>query len=56
MKYSSFGIIPFGQSGHSGHVKPSPADEIYPPININEYKTIKDANARYCSAKLFYYE
>ena len=56
MKYFSLGMTPFGQRGHSGHVNPSPADEIYPPININEYKTIRDANARYFRAKLFYYE
>jgi len=47
IKYSSFGKIPLGQSGQSGHVRPSPAAEIYPPININEYKTIRVAKDRY---------
>ena len=40
-------ITPFGHNGHSGQVNPSPAAEIYPPINIREYKTIIVASARY---------
>jgi hypothetical protein len=50
MKYFSLGNTPFGQSGHSGQVKPSPADEIYPPINMREYKTIRVASERYFKA------
>ena len=52
MKYSAEGIIPFGHIGHSGQVNPNPAAEIYPPININEYKTIRVDNARYWIAKI----
>jgi hypothetical protein len=47
MKYSSEGITPFGHNGHSGQVSPSPAAEMYPPMNISEYKTINAVNARY---------
>jgi hypothetical protein len=36
MKYSSLGKSPFGHIGHSGQVKPKPAADMYPPININE--------------------
>jgi hypothetical protein len=38
---------PFGHWGHSGQVNPSPDAEIYPPINIKEYKTTNVDNARY---------
>jgi hypothetical protein len=54
MKYSSLGIIPFGHKGHSGHVKPKPAAEIYPPINISEYKITRDDSARYLRIKSLY--
>ena len=56
MKYSSLGITPFGHKGHSGHVKPRPAAEMYPPINIREYKITSDDNARYFKIKLLYNE
>ena len=56
MKYSSLGIIPFGHNGHSGHVKPNPAAEMYPPINISEYKITRDARARNFKIKLLYDE
>ena len=52
MKYSSLGKIPFGHKGHSGHVRPRPAAEMYPPMNISEYKITRDANARYFKIKL----
>lgn len=45
--------MPFGHKGHSGHVNPSPAAEMYPPKNISEYNTIIVANARYWIAKIF---
>jgi hypothetical protein len=56
MKYSSLGMTPLGHNGHSGHVNPNPAAEIYPPTNINEYKITKDANARNFRSKLLYNE
>ena len=56
MKYSSLGITPFGHSGHSGHVKPNPAAEMYPPTNMSEYRITRDANARYFRIKLLYNE
>ena len=54
MKYSSSGIIPFGHKGHSGHVKPNHAAEMFPPTNISEYSITRDANARYFRIKLLY--
>ena len=56
MKYSSFGITPLGNNGHSGHVRPSPAAEMYPPTNMSEYKITRDVNARYFRIKLLYNE
>jgi len=50
------GMTPFGHKGHSGHVKPSPAAEMYPPTNISEYNITRDANARYFRNKLLYDE
>lgn len=52
MRKSSSGRNPFGQRGQSGHDKPRPDAETYPPMNIKEYKTMSDASARYCSRKI----
>ena len=51
-KYSADGMKPFGHCGHSGQVSPSPDAEMYPPINIKEYKTTRVDNARYWIAKI----
>ena len=51
IRYSSDGITPSGHRGHSGHVRPSPAADMYPPRNISEYSTIMLERARYWIAK-----
>src|SRR3989337_1784401 len=52
IRYCSVGNKPLGHSGQSGQVRPNPAEETYPPINISEYKTISDVNARYFKIKI----
>ena len=41
IKNSADGTKPCGQSGHSGHDKPTPLELTYPPINIKPNNTHK---------------
>jgi hypothetical protein len=41
IKKSADGTKPWGQSGQSGHDKPTPLELTYPPINIKPNKTHK---------------
>lgn len=48
------GISPFGQSGQSGQVRPTPDALTYPPIKINEKSTKREEKERVLSRFIGY--